>query len=128
MYERQIALVRRLLKKKGEQSILRRYTPGTEVSAGRPGANTASVDMPVSAVYLPPDLATLKSFSYIVGTEVLTGHDLVFAEPPLGWEIKVTDELYRADDTAFARPLKITSIDKLNPNGETILYTLLVTK
>lgn len=131
MYERQIATVRRLIKKYGEQSVIRRYTEGGEVTPGRPGPNIGEPSQfIVSCVYLPPDSNSLRTLQYGQASEVPTGVELCFMEPPLdGSEVVLTDELYRAGDTGFVSPVKIIKLDRLAPNGvEPVLYTLWVTR
>jgi len=122
VFEDDLALVNELLTEFGETTaVLRRRTPGSPSDALKPwepGAPVLTNNTP-AMVFL--DERSARRLDILVSE----GEQAVLVDPtPLGaFEPNPeTDVVVREDGSQW----QIVRVDPLNPNGETILYTLVV--
>lgn len=121
-FARQIATAQRLIKKNGAAVTWRKFVQPVDDNPANPGVPTND-DHPVTVAFFPNDkLSLLTTLSMIAGTEVPSGRvyglmGAVNFEPGM-------DDLIVGTPYGDLRLIDKYGIERLAPNGETILYTL----
>ena len=116
-YDAQMALAKTLLEAKGETSTIRRRVDSSGTYDWKPGSPSWT-EVEVSAVWLDYDVRERDGNLVQVGDQkvYVAASDVSFTIDP------ATDVIVRASGETW----DIVGVDKLAPNGETILYTLQV--
>jgi hypothetical protein len=120
VYDRQIATALRLIAAKGQAVTWQSIDNGAPADASKPWlpADAVPVEHPVSILFLPDTRSGFEWLAYLQGTEVPQGR-MIGLMGAVDFTPSIRDLVVR--DGKPIRPLNITP---LNPNGETILYTI----
>ena len=120
-FDRQIQTAKRLIAKNGQVvkwRIVRDATPVDSSQPWKPTNPAKPVEHDVTICFLTVDKDTYETLSYMAGGEVPMGAvmglmDAVDFEPSLK-DVVIRD----------GKELRLFNIEELNPNGQTILYTM----
>lgn len=123
-FDRQIQTALRLIKKNGEAvkwRVVDDAAPADPSQPWNPGPATP-IDNDVFICFLPVDLKTQETFTFIKGTEVPKGSVMgLMGNVP--FEPNLKDVVIRN-----GAELRLAYIDVLSPNGQKILYTMVFQK
>lgn len=128
-FDSAISLAQRLIKRNGQDAILRTFDRGTPADADKPwrSSQPSTSDVTVKAVFLNFGDLGRAGERYMDGFEVQLGDKLVMiAGGDLTEAPALTQRLYRngggADDDGF----DIVKVQTLDPNGQQVLHQLQV--
>lgn len=117
-----IATAQRLIAKNGEAVIWRSISNPEPVDPDKPWivGPTESTDYVVNVCFLPLSRVNLETFTLIQGTEVPKGAVMaLMGNVPFAPNLK--DVVVRS-----GTELRIDSLDILSPNGQIVLYTMVL--
>jgi hypothetical protein len=121
-FDKAIATAKRLIAKNGEAVIWRQIADAEPEDSSKPWipGEVESVDYVVELCFLPLSRVNLETFTLIQGSEVPKGSVMgLMGEVP--FEPNLRDVVVRS-----GVELRIESIDLLSPNGQKVLYTLVL--
>lgn len=121
-FDRQIATALRLIKKNGRVVQWRQITEVENTPQPWNPKTGTGKDNDVSICFLPVDRITYETLSLRAGTELPKGNELGYMGA-VDFEPNLKDVVVRD-----GKEMAIVYIDRLAPNGQNILYTILFAK
>ena len=120
-FDRQVQTAKRLIAKNGQLvkwRIVRDASPANPAQPWKPTNPATPVEEDVTICFLTVDKDTYETASYMAGGEVPMGAVLGLMGA-VSFEPSLKDVVIRD-----GKELRLFNIEELNPNGQTILYTM----
>ena len=120
-FDRQVQTAKKLIAKNGQLvkwRIVRDAAPVDTAQPWKPTNPATPVEHDVTICFLPITKEMRETIAYLRGTEVPTGYVMGYMGA-VNFEPSLKDVVIRD-----GKELRLFNVEELNPNGQTILYTM----
>ena len=120
-FDRQVQTAKKLIAKNGQLvkwRVIRDAAPVDTAQPWKPTNPATPVEHDVTICFLTVDKDTYETLSYMAGGEVPMGA-VMGLMGAVNFELSLKDVVIRD-----GKELRLVNIEELNPNGQTILYTM----